>query len=93
MELLNILKHSLYIDGDYEDDYLNYLISVAKDTIMKGLDQDVEPESPTYTHAVVLLACHYYENRIQGTDSQVHALPFGVNSLVQQLRGEHYEGI
>lgn len=93
MELLDILKHSLYIDGDYEDDYLNYLISVAKDTIMRGLDHTVEPVSPTFTHAVVLLASHYYENRIQGTDAQLHSLPFGVHSLVLQLRGEYYEGI
>lgn len=89
MENLDLLKHSLYIDGAYEDDYLAYLLTVAKDTVMRALDHEEEPNTPIFQHCLILLAVHLYENRVQGVESALNNIPFGVHSFIQQLRGEY----
>lgn len=90
MDFLPLLKHSLYIDGDYEDDYLTYLLETARETVMTSLDTLTEPTNNKFKHAVILLAGHYYEQRVEGAESNIVNIPFGVNSLIQQLKGEGY---
>jgi len=90
MDFLPLLKHSLYIDGDYEDEFLNHLIDTAKETIMASLEGEIEPLNNKFKQAVILLAGHYYENRLETTEKANNSIPFGVNSLILHLRGEGY---
>lgn len=91
MDYVELLAHSLYLNITISEEtpYLEYLIATAKETILNALDTDVEPTNNTFKHAVILLAGHYYENRIEAADTTTVNIPFGVASLIQQLQAQN----
>lgn len=86
MELLDLLKHSLYIDGTFEDEYLAFLIETSRNIIQDSFDNPVDETQAKFKHAVILLASHYYINRSETSEMNLKSIPFGVNSLIQQMR-------
>lgn len=88
MDYLALLKHSLYIDGNFEDDYLNHLLEVSKSVIQDALDYVVLEDNIKFKQAVILLAGHYYDNRLETSEKTLANIPFGIASLIEQLRGE-----
>ena len=87
MDFLALLKHSLYIDGNYEDEYLTFLLETSKEVVASSLDYEPQPTNNIYKQAVILLAAHYYEARLATSETELKAIPFGVNSLIQKLKG------
>lgn len=87
MEILNLLKNTLRIDGDYEDEYLNTLIESSKEFLENaGVKQN---DSKTlYKIAVVKIATEWYMNREINTE-----LPRGIVGIINQLRYSCEEGV
>lgn len=87
MEILNLLKNTLRIDGDYEDEYLNTLIESSKEFLENaGVKQS---DSKTlYKIAVVKIATEWYMNREINTE-----LPRGIVGIINQLRYSCEEGV
>lgn len=79
------IKVYLRIDHDFDDALLSALIEVARAEV-NGSIEVKDPEDPRFNHAVFLLVGHYYDNR-SATAQASTELPFGVTSLIQQLRG------
>lgn len=86
MDFLPLLKHSLYLDENIEDEYLTHLIDVAKLTIQNALDIEANETNVQFKHAVILLAGHYYENRLEASEQNIASIPFGIASIIEQLR-------
>lgn len=91
MDYVALLAHSLYlnIDVTQENEYLEHLIAVSKETILNALDTDQEPPTTIFKHAVILLAGHYYENRLETAEANLTTIPFGIASLIQQMQAEY----
>lgn len=97
--LLKELKEYLRIDGDDEDTSLNSFITSAqlflenagvkqpKDYYIKVNDKDVFAQ---HRLAIMMLATHYYENRIVyssgGYRNSTNQLPYGLQSIILQLK-------
>lgn len=94
MQLLDELKEYLRIDGNDEDTTLSLFLSSAqlvlensgvklpKDYYLIVDDKDVFAE---HRLAVIMLATHYYENRIATTNMK-NEIPYGVQTMILQLK-------
>ncbi|EQA5419179.1 head-tail connector protein [Enterococcus hirae] len=87
---LEELKTFLRIDYDTEDAILVHLKSVAESYVLGDIEVK-ETEDVRFKHAVALLVGHWLANRESTTDLNLNAIPFGVESLIQQLRGLSHE--
>lgn len=101
MPLLDELKEYLRIDGNEEDGSLNLLLSsslsyletagVSKPSTLEDPFEDIDPNAK-YKLAVLMLATHWYENRLVVTSSAIKLaqlpIPYGFESLVLQLKAE-----
>ena len=85
MELAE-LKTFLRIDYDTEDAILLHLKNVAESYVLGAIEVK-ETKDVRFTLAVALLVGHWLANRETTTDLNLYAIPFGVESLIQQLRG------
>lgn len=94
MTLLEELKEYLRIDGNDEDTTLSSFLSAAQSVLENSgvkLPQDyyliVEGKDVFAEHrlAVMMLATHYYENRIATTNMK-NELPYGVQTMILQLK-------
>lgn len=85
---LELLKQFIRIDGTYDDEILEFLKGVAEDVIDGALEEpELVKTERRYHFAVALLVSHYYDNReIIMAGGQVET-PYGVLTLIQQLRG------
>ena len=95
--LLAELKEYLRIDGDYEDQSLSMFIQSAKSYFENaGVRQpsdyylSVEGKDVFAQHrlAIMMLATHYYENRIvySSGNKSTNLLPYGLQSMILQLK-------
>lgn len=86
VDMLTNLKTYLRIDTAQDDHLLNTLITVAKAQLYGAIETD-QTDDPRFDHAVFLLVAHYYDNRSAVSSENLTEIPFGVVSLIQQLRG------
>lgn len=99
MELLDELKEYLRIDGDDENRSLATFIQVGQSYLENaGVKQPtdyyliVEGKDVFAQHrlAVMMLATHFYENRIAITPSTIKTaqqpIPYGLQSMILQLK-------
>ncbi len=97
--LLNELKEYLRIDGDDENRSLSSFIQSAQSYLENaGVKQPkdyyliVEDKEVFAQHrlAIMMLATHYYENRIAVTPSTIKTaqqpIPYGLKSMILQLK-------
>lgn len=95
--LLVELKEYLRIDGDYEDQSLSMFIKSAQSYLENaGVNQpsnyylSVEGKDVFAQHrlAIIMLATHYYENRIvySNGNKNTNVLPYGLQSMILQLK-------
>lgn len=94
MQLLDELKEYLRIDGNDEDTTLSSFLSTAQlvyenagvkfpqDLYLIVEDKDVFAQ---HRLALMMLAAHYYENRIATTNIK-NELPYGVQTMILQLK-------
>ncbi|EUJ34269.1 head-tail connector protein [Brochothrix campestris] len=87
------LKNYLRIDHNEDDNLLTMLQETAKAYILGTLEISVEKADTDkrFEYAICLLVSHWYETRRATTESALNDIPFGVISLVQQLRGLEHE--
>lgn len=86
---LQKLKNYLKIDHDFDDDILLMLLEVAISYLDDAIDKEVLFEAKLnvkYDYATTLLVGHWYEQRIATSDSALNEIPFGVSSMIEQLR-------
>lgn len=86
---LSQLKNSLRIEHDFDDSFLLMLIDSAEFYISNAVDakQETIESDSRFNLAVTLLVSSWYFNREAFTDSAKNEIPFGVTSLIHQLRG------
>lgn len=85
---LELLKQYLRISGDYDDDIILMLKGVAEAFVDGALDNpSLVKDDKRYGFAVALLVTHYYDNREILVNGGLVEAPYGVLSLIQQLRG------
>lgn len=94
MTLLDELKEYLRVDGNDEDTTLTSFLSASQNVLANAgvkLPQDyylmVGDKDVFAQHrlAIMMLATHYYENRIAVTNMK-NELPYGVQSMILQLK-------
>lgn len=85
------LKNSLRIDHDFDDSLLEQLLETAKRYVISAIDSKAEEgvieAYQQFDWAASLLTQHWYENR---DDAKSERIPYIVQALIQQLRGEYY---
>ena len=80
------LKSMLRIDHSFDDVWLAQYLAAAT-AYINGAIEVQDPIDPRFNLAVALLAGHYYESRTAATETNLNDIPFGVTSLINQLRG------
>lgn len=92
---LNMLKDALRVErsDSYDDARLNMYLTSAKQYVVGALG--FEPENDErFQLAVIMLATIFYENpdlsKLRGIGSDSY-IPFSINNIINQLRGEHID--
>ena len=90
---LNLLKLSLRIDTSDDDQLLGILMAGASDYI-KGAIGDKVPgfydNNSRFDLALMILTDHYYKTRSATDEIDLKEIPFGVKTLILQLKGDYY---
>ncbi|MFX3616123.1 MAG: head-tail connector protein [Sporolactobacillus sp.] len=94
--LVTQFKKQLKIDGSDDDAYLGDLIAQAQGLIMEAVD-GTQPLSsyeqfPYFDRAVALLVGLWYFNRTAASEGNVNELPYGVEPIINTLRGKLWGG-
>lgn len=80
MDILELVKNTLRIDGVEEDGYLNTLANAAKE-LLEEAGVKAEVESDLYKIVVAKITTEWYVNR-EINDK----LPIGIIGMINQLR-------
>ncbi|MED1205843.1 head-tail connector protein [Heyndrickxia acidicola] len=95
---LNDIKTALRINTSVDDFMLLTFMQAASDYVKGAVgSEDNLPgfydENPRFDTVVIMLTDHYYKYRTAVTDAsnkmQVVEIPFGVKSLILQLKGSY----
>lgn len=86
---LDELKNFLRVDHDLDDSLLSILQETAENYILGAIDAEAKDviNDTRFKLAVTLLVANWYENRNAVSDTTKQEVPFGVVSLIHQLRG------
>lgn len=98
--LMDELKEYLRIDGEEEDTTLSLFLHAAENVIANaGVPVPADPfeQNPngkdlhaSYRVAIMMLATHYYENRLVMTPTMAKVeqmpIPYGLESIILQLK-------
>lgn len=98
-ELMNELKEYLRIDGEEEDKTLSLFLHASQNVLKNaGVPIPVDPYEKlgdeelhgSYRLALMMLATHYYENRLVITPTiakvEQTPIPYGLQSIILQLK-------
>ncbi|MBC6310146.1 phage gp6-like head-tail connector protein [Listeria sp. FSL L7-1582] len=91
------LRNTIKVDHNFDDDLiLNVYLEASKTEIRRAITSSDTVENAVffqnnrlYELAVLLLVKYYYDNRVAATATSQIEIPFGVNSLIQTLRGDY----
>jgi len=94
--LLEEFKEYLRVDGNDEDLTLNTFLSTSKSALehsgvvmpidIMELNADGTKKYPLHFLAIMVLAAHYYENRIAVGSTAQNIVPFSVQHMILQLK-------
>ena len=94
--LLEEFKEYLRVDGNDEDLTLNTFLSTSKSTLEHSgvvmpldileLNPDGTKKYPLHFLAIMILAAHYYENRIASSNLTQNIVPFSIQHMILQLK-------
>jgi uncharacterized phage protein (predicted DNA packaging) len=94
--LVEQMKDDLRIDAESDAAYLGQLVEQAEDVIMHSVDSTIETaqyyERPMFVRAVSLLAGSWFFNRLAVTQVPMAVLPYGVEMIINSLRGMMWGG-
>jgi len=80
--MLDLTKQYLRIDGNFEDETINFLITSAKSYFYNATGKKFDDENDTHKMIIVLLATRWYENRnLIGSDD----LDYTLKSMLLQV--------
>lgn len=87
-------KHVRADDFSDDDEYLQSLLDTAEVHIVRETHRDVgelcelgDGDLPLpLSHAIMLLAAHWYNQREAVSATQMHAVPMGIQALVKPYR-------
>lgn len=87
--MLETIKDFLRIDGSFDDELLELLISSAKEYLSNsGVSEGKNKDSKQYELAVAMLVTHWYENREQVVGDTPRNLTLGLQSIILQLKAD-----
>ncbi|KMT58903.1 head-tail connector protein [Paenilisteria newyorkensis] len=91
---IGIIKKHLKVEHEFDDDLISQIYLPTAQSEIKGAvtfqdDTAFFKDRSTFNTAVLLLLGHYYENRKATSLNNMNEIPFGVDSLIQRLRGEY----
>ena len=94
--LLEEFKEYLRVDGNDEDLTLNTFLATSKSALehsgvvmpidIMELNADGTKKYPLHFLAIMVLAAHYYENRIAVGSTAQNIVPFSVQHMILQLK-------
>ena len=87
MDILELVKNTLRIDGVEEDGYLNTLANAAKE-LLEEAGVKAEVESDLYKIVVAKIITEWYINREIN-----NKLPMGIIGMINQLRYKNSSGV
>ncbi len=90
---LNKLKLSIRIDSDDDDSILEIFMTSASDYITSAIGDKVEKfydNNSRFDTAVILLTDHYYKTRSATNEADLKKVPYGVDTLILQMKGDYY---
>lgn len=87
MDVLELVKNTLRIDGVEEDGYLNTLANAAKELLGEA-GVKTETESDLYKIVVAKIITEWYINREIN-----NKLPMGIIGMINQLRYKNSSGV
>ena len=87
MDILELVKNTLRIDGVEEDGYLNTLANAAKE-LLEEAGVKAEVESDLYKIVVAKIVTEWYINREIN-----NKLPMGIIGMINQLRYKNSSGV
>ena len=96
MPLLEEFKEYLRLDGNDQDLTLNTFLSTSRSALEHSgvrmpldvleLDAQGNKRYPLHFLAIIVLAAHYYENRIAVGSTAQNIVPFSVQHMILQLK-------
>lgn len=91
---MEMIKNHLKVEHEFDDALISQIYLPTAQSEIKGAvtfqdDNTFFENRPTFNTAVLLLLGHYYENRKATSLNNMNEIPFGVDSLIQRLRGEY----
>ncbi|AAK79854.1 putative phage protein (predicted DNA packaging) [Clostridium acetobutylicum] len=92
MVTLDQLKLSLRIDTSDDDTLLTLFMQTASDYIKGSIGNGVTgfyDSNPRFDTALILLTDHYYKTRSATDETDLKKVPFGVTTLILQLKGDY----
>lgn len=92
MVTLDQLKLSLRIDATDDDTLLKLFMDTASDYIKGAVGNSVTgfyDSNSRFDTAVILLTDHYYKTRSATDETELKKVPFGVTTLILQLKGDY----
>lgn len=94
--LVEQMKNDLRIDAESDGVYLSQLVEQAEDVIIHSVDSSIGTsqyyEHPMFVRAVSLLAGSWFFNRLAVTQVPMAVLPYGVEMIINSLRGIMWGG-
>jgi uncharacterized phage protein (predicted DNA packaging) len=89
--LIEQMKDDLKLDSDSDAAYLAQLIEQAEDVIIHSVDSSIDKSvyysHPMFVRAVSLLSGSWFFNRLAVTQVPMAQLPYGVEMIINSLRG------
>jgi uncharacterized phage protein (predicted DNA packaging) len=95
MDLEKVKKHIRA--EDFENDnlemYIEWAVAEIKDSVStaKVRNELYFEKNIHFEKAVILLASHYFENRLPMTEVKMNNLPYGITSAIHKLRGGYHD--
>ena len=84
---LEDVKNNLRLDYDYDDSYLQSLITTSEMFILGAIELTEAPEDERFKTLQFMLVSLWYENRVPATSALQQTVPFTVVAMIHQLRG------
>ena len=93
MITLDALKLALRIDTSDDDTLLTLLMNTASDYIKDSIGNKIDGfynNNNKFDTAVILLTDHFYKTRSATDETDLKKIPYGVDTLILQMKGDYY---
>lgn len=93
---LEEMKNFLRVDHDFDDKFIELTMKSSmkyvKNAITSEENNSFFEDNELYDLAVFMLTGHWYEKKVAAVEKPLSEIPFGVISIIQQLRGMYSNG-